>query len=831
MAHRNRGRSAAVVAALITGGLAVVAGPQAQAADWSRCVDGPRDRQAVFARAAEVSGVPETVLLGVSYLESRWDDHGQQVSVSGGYGPMHLTQDAAAAHAAQRAAAKGDGTTVPRVAGTLTQAARLTGMSREALRSDDVANVCGGAAVLASSQPRTTSERPADWSKSVASYAGTVDARERLQFAKQVFTVIRSGEARTTNDGQRVVLPATPDAAVKVSAVDAGGTIPSGNDALDCPRRLACESVPAPYELLGDGTNPGSYGNHDLANRPHQGLSIDYIVIHDTEGSYDTSVKLVEDPGYLGWHYTIRSADGHVAQHINPKNVGFQAGNWYVNMHSIGIEHEGFAAAGAAWYTESMYRSSATLVRYLAREYGVPLNRAHIIGHDQVPGITTANIPGMHWDPGPYWDWEHYMRLLGAPIAHRRDTGAAHRGDVVTVVPGFDGNRQPVTGCDGTAAICPTQGTNFVYLHQAPSADSPLVKDVGTASGVEPVDHRGGRHRRAGGRGTEARRRSPFGSLDRRVVPRRDRLDPQPERRRAQGPPQVDRAAGEDRRRRGGSGVRTRLPRSVRVPSGDPGPGRLSTGLHAQAQAVLRARRRAAADGLLLREDLRQLAAEGPHRRGGQGPLLPDLVRSPDRVCPRRRRDAEARVPDRSLVGTSGATGRKVSRPRPRWRRSGCTSSSNVEENTAAGCPAAAHTSSKPRSALSMYVGTGDGWPMGDTPPITCPVCCRTKSGFARRRAGSPRSAATLPVSTRCAPEVKISTGVPLASNRRLFAIAPTSHPSASAASAAVCTDSGRTTIRPVPPAAASAERKRLIAACSVSFDVMARTLRCRRRG
>jgi hypothetical protein len=486
MAHRNRWGAATAAAALITGGLALVAAPQAQAADWNSCLQGPRDRQAVFSRAAATSGVPATVLMGVSYLESRWDDHGARVSASGGYGPMHLTQDEAAAHAAELAKAKGDGSAPARTVGTLTRAARLTGFSRAALRSDDVANICGGAAVLAASQPRTTSARPASWSKAVARYAGTPDAREQLQFARQVFTVIRSGEARTTNDGQRVVLPATRGAAVDTAAVDAAGTIPSGNTVIDCPIQLDCESVPAPYQLNGDGTNPGNYGNHDLANRPADGLSIDYIVIHDTEGSYNTSLKLVQDPTYLGWHYTIRSADGHVAQHINPKNVGFQAGNWYVNMHSIGIEHEGFAATGASWYTESMYRSSATLVRYLAHEYGVPLDRAHIIGHDQVPGITTANIPGMHWDPGPYWDWEHYMRLLGAPIGsergHMAPTGT-RPGQVVTVIPGFEDNPQPVTGCDGTAAACPRQGTNFVYLHQQPSDSSPLVADVGMRPG------------------------------------------------------------------------------------------------------------------------------------------------------------------------------------------------------------------------------------------------------------------------------------------------------------------------------------------------------------
>ena len=117
-----------------------------------------------------------------------------------------------------------------------------------------------------------------------------------------------------------------------------------------------------------------------------------------------------------------------------------------MNAHSIGLEHEGFAADGAAWYTEALYRTSARLVRHLAREYGVTLDRAHIIGHDQVPGTTTATVRGMHWDPGPYWDWEHYFKLLGSPIRPAPKPNSS----VVTVAPGFDDNIQPVTGCVAT---------------------------------------------------------------------------------------------------------------------------------------------------------------------------------------------------------------------------------------------------------------------------------------------------------------------------------------------------------------------------------------------
>jgi N-acetyl-anhydromuramyl-L-alanine amidase AmpD len=415
-------------------------------------------------------------------MESRWDDHDGSPSTAGGYGPMHLTHVVSSAPHEFDRLGKGDGRRAVGVpsyadttrlttaqARTLDRSARLIGASPSQLRSDPVANICGGAALLASYRHGTGLDA---WSGAVARYSTASDEPTALRFARQVYAVIRTGAARTTNDGQRVRLAAHPGARVDTALVRSLGLrTPRDSGRMDCPAALGCEWVRAPYEQYGD--SPGDYGNHDLADRPHD-LQIDYIVIHDTEGSWDTALQLVQDPTYLGWHYTVRSSDGHIAAHMDPKDVGWHAGNWYVNMHSIGVEHEGFAAQGATWYTESLYESSAALVRHLAHEYDVPIDRSHIIGHDQVPGITPANVAGMHWDPGPFWDWEHYMALLGHPIAADRKP----RSDVVTVKPGFSDNAQTVTGCDPDGT-CPTQGTNFVYLHQSPSADSPLVTDVG----------------------------------------------------------------------------------------------------------------------------------------------------------------------------------------------------------------------------------------------------------------------------------------------------------------------------------------------------------------
>ncbi|MEV0203317.1 N-acetylmuramoyl-L-alanine amidase [Nonomuraea sp. NPDC050691] len=400
-------------------------------------------RQADFTRAAAESGVPVSVLLGVSYLESRWDANGGRPSTAGGYGPMHLLRAPAGDEAA-----------------TLARAARLTGLSAQRLRSDPAANIRGGAAVLASLQARPSSD-PADWYDAVARYAETrhplgppehsgaaprhggaadaggsggvsgarfdagSDARRTgagfgagsdgggsgitrsgsRDFADEVFAVIREGAARRTDDGFLVRLSPAPGL-----RPPAGPPLRLAREA-ECPATLDCEWMPAVFER----TSGGGYGNHDRLPATTK-RRIDYIVIHDTEGRYSGIRSMVTDPDYVSWHYTVRSGDGHVAQHVRTRDVAWHAGNWDINARSIGIEHEGYLAKGATWYTEAMYRSSARLLRYLADLYKLPLDRAHVLGHDNVPGTTAESHPGMHEDPGPYWDWAHYLELAGSPI-------------------------------------------------------------------------------------------------------------------------------------------------------------------------------------------------------------------------------------------------------------------------------------------------------------------------------------------------------------------------------------------------------------------------------
>ncbi|WP_225096020.1 N-acetylmuramoyl-L-alanine amidase [Streptomyces sp. CoH27] len=448
--------------------------------------------QRAFATAATEYHVPQSVLLAVSYLQSRWDWHGGAPSVTGGYGPMHLTDARTAIATTEHYAegtedARGDGirpavrpavkapaeSVLPARLKTLSRAAQLTGLSAERLRTDPVANVTGGAALLAATQKQLgepLSEDPADWYGAVARFSGADDTATAAAYANDVYDVLRTGEERTTDDGQLVALAAQPRLTADTAQLIHAGLRTLPTDGVECPKSVSCEAVWAPYSQFGNN----NYGNHDLGDRPAS-QSIKYIVIHDTEGAWDGVLNLIQDPTYVSWNYTIRSTDGLIAQHVKAKDVAWHAGNWYINAKSVGIEHEGFLANPDAWYTEAMYRSSARLVKYLSRTYGIPLDRQHILGHDNVPGPTTSTIPGMHTDPGPYWDWRHYFQLLGHPFKRT----AGKRSGLVTILPDYATNQPAYTGCTASGQPCTAHGSSEVRLYADHDVTAPLIKDIG----------------------------------------------------------------------------------------------------------------------------------------------------------------------------------------------------------------------------------------------------------------------------------------------------------------------------------------------------------------
>ncbi|GAB77058.1 N-acetylmuramoyl-L-alanine amidase [Austwickia chelonae] len=437
----------------------------------------------IYEDASNKRGIPVTVLAAFAHCQSRWQDHGGRPSVGNGFGPMHLIDAAERQRGLERA-----GKHIAAFEDTLENATKISGIPADKIRNDAASNVEAGAALLAHLQkkgghPVGADTKPEAWYLAVARASGMSTIEAQSTFADRVMKTVASGQKEKMADGRYLVLEKS-----EVGSVEAQKEVllQSRVDEKPAPppaEKKKVEIIPSPYEKYGESEK--DYGNHDRAFRP-KAPAINYIIIHDTECSWDVAIKMVKDPKFVSWNYTIRSNDGHVAQHLKHQDIGWHCGSWWFNMHSIGIEHEGHAARGHRWYTEPMYASSAELVKNLCEELKVPMDRSHIIGHDQIPGEKTEQIPKMHWDPGPFWDWEHFFELLGAPLSQGTSTDPIKAGDVIRILPGFKGNAQPLTAC-GKDGPCEAGNTNFVPLHTKPSTSSELVRDPGLRPKGDPT--------------------------------------------------------------------------------------------------------------------------------------------------------------------------------------------------------------------------------------------------------------------------------------------------------------------------------------------------------
>ena len=160
------------------------------------------------------------------------------------------------------------------------------------------------------------------------------------------------------------------------------------------------------------------------------------VVIHYTEGSYAGCISWFKNcDAEVSAHYVIRSVDGQITQMVLEKDKAWHARS--ANGYTIGIEHEAY---GNVWefFTEEMYQSSADLVRSICSRYHIiDGQRTHdrdtldngfcvnnglydlggegacvqIKGHQHYPDQS-------HTDPGPYWDWNYYYKLIneGTPV-------------------------------------------------------------------------------------------------------------------------------------------------------------------------------------------------------------------------------------------------------------------------------------------------------------------------------------------------------------------------------------------------------------------------------
>ena len=179
-------------------------------------------------------------------------------------------------------------------------------------------------------------------------------------------------------------------------------------------------------------------------NYSERTMDVSAVVIHYTEGSYAGCISWFKNcDAQVSAHYVIRSSDGQVTQMVREKDKAWHART--ANGYTIGIEHEAY---GNIWsyFTEEMYQSSADLVRDICSRYEVieghrtfyrdTLDNGTCLNngvHDLGGETACTKIRGhqhypdqSHTDPGPYWDWNYYYKLI-------------NEGTSVTVLEGEEG--------------------------------------------------------------------------------------------------------------------------------------------------------------------------------------------------------------------------------------------------------------------------------------------------------------------------------------------------------------------------------------------------------
>jgi N-acetyl-anhydromuramyl-L-alanine amidase AmpD len=306
-------------------------------------------------------------------------------------------------------------------------------------------------------------------------YGHAASESAATMYADAVYGLLMQGYQTTLSDGEvftQEPLQINVDKS-SISEMALTYTLPAGCkyglSGVDYPHAIDCVLNPQTYDC--NVTAPGSGCTYSSANRPTD-LAIKDIVIHDIEGTALNALNWFQNVNSsVSAHYIV-DTNGLVYQVIREKDIAYQAGNWWYNEHSIGIEHAGYDATGYAWYNATEYLASARLTAYLLLKYHIPLDHSHIVSHGTIPAPTLATSPN-HVDPGPYWLWEYYFYLIhlqGVPVP-----GMTKHYNVVTLHPATD--KKP----SGSYGHETKYNFNFFKLYQYPSTRSHLIPYLGSA--------------------------------------------------------------------------------------------------------------------------------------------------------------------------------------------------------------------------------------------------------------------------------------------------------------------------------------------------------------
>jgi murein DD-endopeptidase MepM/ murein hydrolase activator NlpD/N-acetyl-anhydromuramyl-L-alanine amidase AmpD len=167
---------------------------------------------------------------------------------------------------------------------------------------------------------------------------------------------------------------------------------------------------------------PAGTGNYATGRGTNH---ITQIVLHTTETDVQSALARYQTAGQgISAHYLV-GTNGVIWQVVRDTDTAYHAGNTNYDRRSVGIALEAWSNGNPAGdyseQTEPQFNALADLVHWLSDHYAVPPDRAHLIGHNQVPSPGTTGCGatnqwggcGNYYDPGAWWNWGRFMNALG----------------------------------------------------------------------------------------------------------------------------------------------------------------------------------------------------------------------------------------------------------------------------------------------------------------------------------------------------------------------------------------------------------------------------------
>lgn len=251
--------------------------------------------------------------------------------------------------------------------------------------------------------------------------------------------------------------------------------------------------------------NPAASCNYSSRN----GHSISAITIHYTQGTYAGSIAWFQNcDAQVSAHYVLRSSDGQITQMVREADKAWHVGN--CNPYTIGLEHEAYGNI-YSYFTPAMYEASADLTRNICTRNNIPPYRmfyrdtlddgtvlnngthdlgsetscVKIKGHQHFPGQS-------HTDPGPYWNWNYYFKLVNNSTPYSTfttPTGTFTDSGGPDSDYGNDERKLYRIQVDGAQNIQLTftdfeleDNYDFMWIYDGPSEFSPLIGRWNTLS-------------------------------------------------------------------------------------------------------------------------------------------------------------------------------------------------------------------------------------------------------------------------------------------------------------------------------------------------------------